>query len=200
MDGFTSIDWSAPLDGSAVHAAIPADAFSKGFLLAGIVKGCERRGKKLDVGKSYVAFKDYPTAEYAEICERAARLLWPEESPREGLRRVGHMAYPDLAGTLIGRVVFGVLGKDIRAITRIVDKAYSISGTRGKATVLQLGDDSSVVRLEEAFVYVDCLQIGAFEGALMACDLDGEIKLKRLGPASADLYTRWWPKGGPRPG
>lgn len=193
MDHFEPIDWRAPIDLDAGRAAIPPGALSKGFLLAGVVKGCERRGKKLDVGKSYIAFKDYPTTEYADVCERAARLLWPDESMREGLRRVGHMAYPDLADTLLGRVVFGVLGKDIKAITRIVDKAYSISGNRGRATVTSLGDTWSTIKLEDV-VHVDALQVGAFEGALMACDLDGDVKIKRLGPGAAELHTSWRPR------
>jgi uncharacterized protein (TIGR02265 family) len=195
-EGFAVIDWKAPLDLAASRAALPAGgAVIKGMFIDGVLRGCARRGHDLKWPKKFVAFKEYDVRDYLDVCEAAAGALFAKHSMREGLRRVGHMAYPDLVDSLIGRVIFGVLGRDVRSISKLVSKAYEIAGKPGRATLLELHDDATVVRLEDIHTYIDTLQVGAFEGVLQACALDGEVRIKRLSPSSAEFWTCWWPVG-----
>jgi uncharacterized protein (TIGR02265 family) len=195
-EGFEVIDWNAPLDLVAARARLPAGgAVIKGMFIDGVLRGCARRGHDLKWPKRFVAFRDYDVAEYLDVCEAAARTLYPTQSTREGLRRVGHMAYPDLVDSLIGRVIFGVLGKDVKSISKLVSKAYEIAGKPGRAALLELHDDASVVRLDDIHTYLDTLQVGAFEGVLQACGLDGEVRIKWHSPSSCEFWTCWWPAG-----
>ena len=50
--------------------------------------------------------------EHLEALVKTAELLHPDADLREGLRRVGQTAYPTFVQTMLGRVLFGVLGSD----------------------------------------------------------------------------------------
>lgn len=191
--GFDVPDFHRPLDLDAELAAVSAASTTKGFMLDSIVSDLrERKLAPADVG-SFIGFKDYPTRDYMRLAVQAAGLMWPDLPLREGIRRVGQRAYPQMVSTLIGRVVFGVLGKEIGAITRMVHKAYAISGSHSRATLHGQTPTSSHIRLDDV-AFPDCLQVGAFEGVLVVCGLEGEVRVKRLGPAAVELSTQWWPR------
>lgn len=191
--GFVRPNLLAPIDLDAIKRALPKDGAIKGMFAQGLVDKMKGLGLAPAVRSSWVGFKDYPLDEYLDFLLDAAAKIHPGTPPREAVRRLGHDAYLTLAKSLAGRVVFGVLGKDIHAISRIVPKAYQIAGKVSRATMIELGESSSLVRLEDVTL-VDCYQVGAFEGVLDVCGMEGEVYVKLLSPCSAELFTTWRPK------
>jgi len=194
--GFASPDFSRPLDVEAGVSQLPIGSSIKGMYLQSVVDLCVSTGRPLPPRPVYTAFKDYPLVDHIRLLVEAARLVHPDVPLREGLRRIGRSTYDVMAATLIGRVVFGVLGKDIARVTRLVAKAYEISGRGMTATLVDAGEDWSQVRLEGHTCLVDSYHVGAFEGVLRACDIEGEVRLHEVSPTTTDLFTVW--KNAPR--
>ena len=158
------------MDLSAVVATCKPDSTSKGRFLQGILDEVKKAGAVVEGPSQYIAFKDdYPIAEHVTLIANAARAIYPALPLREGMRRLGWLSFATIRDSLIGRVVFGVLGTDIQAITKLVSKAYEISGKGGQAELIDLYPDASRIRLR-GFVLVDTYHVGAFEGV---CDLCG---------------------------
>jgi uncharacterized protein (TIGR02265 family) len=188
--GFGPPDDETPLTDDPT--SIPAGATVKGFFFQRAIEELDKRGKTYDGPRRYTVFKDYPLGDYRELLLTAATQLYPSMKPRGALRRLGRLAYPTLAQTMIGRVIFGVLGNDLSSVMKAAAKGYKVSIHPGSATVIDVGDRHAHVRLEEIHVFVDCYQVGVFEGAIEACGRRGEVA---VGPArdasSIELFCAW---------
>lgn len=186
--GFTIPDFNVPLD---VDAVVAPDGFSKGMFLQNVVEQCVAAGRPIPFGP-YVAFKDYPAAEHLRLLGTAARTLFPDVSAREGLRRLGQHSYDALSSTFIGKVVFGVLGNNVRAISKLASKGYEISARNIlNATVLDGGDDYSLIALEGHTPLVDSYHYGAFEGVLRFCEVQGSVYCKTINDHRVEMFTTW---------
>jgi uncharacterized protein (TIGR02265 family) len=192
--GFAPPDLAAPLDVDAAKAALAPGAAIKGMFAQALCDELKKKGFTPAVRASWVGFKDYPLPEYFDFLVDAAGKIHPNTPVRAALRTMGRSAYATMASSLAGRVVFGVLGRDIQAITRIVSKAYELAGRGSRATLLGASASHSHVRLEDV-AFADCYQVGCFEGVLDACGQQGEVRVKLLSATSAELFTTWGPKG-----
>ena len=76
---------------------------------------------------------------------------------------------------------------------RGVRKSYNL-GLPTEAEVLHVDEKGSVLRLANV-VLLDSYQVGAIEGVLAACDLDGVVKVRRLGPGAGEMHTSFWRPG-----
>jgi len=191
---FLDPSMTGPLDVDAYLRLVQPGATVKGMQFQGLLDECARRGRAIP-GRRYVAFRDYPGAELVELLAMCAERLYPDQAPREGLRRLGHIAYPTLKRSLLGKIVFGALGNDIRGLLKLVTKGYQLSGSTGRAEVLEYGDAEAIVRLEDIYTFIDAWHVGIIEGAAATYAKDPVVKMKRLTPTSADFWVRWTPLG-----
>jgi uncharacterized protein (TIGR02265 family) len=186
-------DWNAPLDVEEVLARIPPDAVVRGLFFQELARQCEARGKPPppSMPPRLVPFGNYPLHAYCSSVIETARAIEPDVPLREGVRRVGRAAYPALAQSMIGRVVFGVLGNDYLAIIRLCAKAYSMSLNIGRAETLESGPGRAVVRLDDMFNLFDSFQVGVFEGSLESCNKQGTVAVWRETPISGEFLVTW---------
>jgi uncharacterized protein (TIGR02265 family) len=189
--GFSAPDFHIPIGSADAAVSIPEGATVKGFFFQRAQKELEQRGLPFDGTRRYTVFKDYPLAEYRDLLLLAAGKLHPQVPQREGLRRLGQLAYPTLADTMIGRVIFGVLGNDLTSVMKAAAKGYKVSMSPGSAEVLDVGARHAHVRLDDVYVFLDSYQVGVFEGAITACGRVGEVGLRRHSPITAELYCQW---------
>lgn len=188
--GFVRPDLSRPIDLAAQKKLVQPGGTVKGMQLSAIVEECRRRGRPLE-SRRYVAFRDYPGEELLELLVRAAERVYPDVPPREGLRRLGRVAYPTLRESLVGRVVFGAVGRDIHAVWRLVSKGYELSNNSGTATLLELTETEAVLRLEGMYSFVDAWHVGIVEGAVEIYGFVPEVLVHLTTPTSADFWVRW---------
>jgi uncharacterized protein (TIGR02265 family) len=163
----------------------------KGFFFERALQELDARKMPRVSMRRYAMFKDYPLADYRTLLVEASAQLYPQLPTREALRRLGQLAYPTLANTMIGRVIFGILGDDLPKVMKAAAKGYKIALQPGSATVLEVGDHHSHVRLDEIYVFSDSYQVGVFEGAITSCNRQGEVAIKRHAPTSVELWCRW---------
>lgn len=190
LKGFVAPDFSAPVDLAAHRALVQPGATVKGMQLAALLERCEEAGKPIE-GKRYIAFLDYPGEELLELLVEAAARCHPTVPLREGLRRLGHSAYPVLKNTSVGRVVFGLVGDDPVALAKLVTKGYALSNSSGTARALEATNEYAILRLEGMYSFIDAWHVGIIEGAAHSMGRTPELLLKLRSPTSADFFVRW---------
>ena len=186
---FKSPDMKRPVDVVAQQQLVMPGATVKGMQLQALLDECKRKGRPLERRK-YQSFLDYP-GELVLVLAQAAALVWPDEPAREGLRRLGRVAYPTLKSSLIGRVVFGAVGADVRLLWPLVSKGYQLSASRGHAELLELEGREAVVRLKDIFSFLDAWHVGILEGAMLAYGQEAEVLFSPLSETSGDFLIRW---------
>jgi uncharacterized protein (TIGR02265 family) len=170
----------------------PADASVKGMYVETLLSMLKRRGAPCPTDKRYFAFKDYPLQELMRLMVDAVGVLYPEISPRDGMIALGKQAFPTLASTTIGKVIFSVAGNNwIRALN-LVTKAYDVSIKPGTASVQDLTESSARVELREIWNFGNSYQVGVFEGAMAQFGVRGSVQAMRVGRrCDVDLLMRW---------
>lgn len=179
--------WDAPLAAPALVDAIPPDATMSGMFLAGVVELARSRKVTLPSARpSYVAFRPYPLREHAQLLVEAARAVYPSETLRQGLRRIGRGAPRTLVASMIGRVVLGTVEGPVE-IVRAMAKSYPHHVRPGSLEVVERGPGDLVVRLRDIHHFLDSHNVGVFEGVLRYAEVDGEVAIHAWSRTSADM-------------
>ncbi|MGZ3417118.1 MAG: DUF2378 family protein [Polyangiales bacterium] len=188
---FVDPDWSAPLDVDAYLARTPATETIKGMFVAPVIKAAAAKGHKLTLARDrYLPFQDYPLREHMANLAEAARLIYPQRSIREGLRRLGRGALGVMLDSTVGRVVWAAATDPVRAIDAIV-KTYSIVHAGCVVTVVDRTPGAVIVHCERVFTFLDCHHVGVFESALEGIKVEGQVKVKLQTPISGELLCSY---------
>ena len=188
---FVVPDFNAPLDAASWNKRVLPGAAVKGWVMTGLLDAVSGAGKTLVGVGPFTSFKDYPGITINDVALTAARLLHPDVAEKEALRRVGRLAYPSLTSTLAGKVVFGVLGRDIHAVLKVAAKGYEMAGKPGRCTTVELQANHALLRLEDVFSFTDSYQVGVVEGALLACGKTGRVLYREESPRVHLLRAEW---------
>ena len=175
----------APVDLDEHLALLPDGATCKGLFFADVIDKSKEAGKEgllfERAGVSPTRFRlfhDYPYADYLRLVHAGAQLLQSTATVGEGLRRIGRSQYEALARTHIGRVLFGVLGRDFARIAKAGSKAYALSIGFGQVSYERLADKRGRYVFRDAPVFVETLQVGVVEGGLEATGTRGEVQVE----------------------
>jgi uncharacterized protein (TIGR02265 family) len=141
--------------------------------------------------RRYIAFKDYPLREHMALSSRLVPRLFPQHSSREGMRRLGWLVYPLFKESLIGRVVFGVLGHDLDRVMRVGPRSFELSLTRGRASAERLGEGHYRYAFEEIYGFLDSYYVGVLEGVFRDHGVPCEIRLALSSPSDGVMDIRW---------
>lgn len=191
LPGFSAPSWTDPLDADERITHTPEDATLRGVFFQSVLENLESHGKKSPFREQYSSFVRYPLREYMQLALVAARELHPDEPLRAALRQIGRAVYPAFAATMAGSAIFAFGGNDFGKVAALAEKAYSISVTPGRVSLRKLGARHLVAELRDVFAFLDCLQIGIWEGAMIACHTEGTINLRMLSSSDGDLEMHW---------
>ncbi len=177
---------------AAALARVPGDATIKGMFLNGLIELAEARGVSLqgqdDVDAPLLrhrpSFKDEPLVDFMRLAVAVARAGWPELELAQGLREVGRQTYRTFLQSLTGRVMFGVLGRDIVKLIGASTKAYAVSQSHGRAVVVESSTRGCVLEYTGLYQFLDALEVGVVEEAVLSCGLRPVIKLELTSPVS----------------
>jgi uncharacterized protein (TIGR02265 family) len=191
-----------PVDVGGQIALLPPKATVKGLFLADAISRVRAVApnhwlitSSTEIGgRRYVPFFDYPYRDYMRLLESAAEALYPKHPRGEGLRRLGRGAYDALLGSQVGRVLFGVLGADFDGVVRVGAKAYQISLSFGRFELEPMGERHMRFHFREFPALLETYQVGVFEGAMRACEVDGEVLVYLRDLANGTFDLRWRPR------
>jgi len=127
--------------------------------------------------RRYLAFFDYPYADWMRIAVAAAEALSPRATPAFGLRELGRHAYDAFLDTHIGRVLLGVLGLDARAVLRNGPKAYAVVLNFGEITGELVSERVARYRFRDFPGFLETYQVGVLEGVLAHCKVEGRVMI-----------------------
>lgn len=189
-EAFDAPDWTAPLDLDRRLALIPSQATVRGLFFNDILaqfpasRGFAPRDR-------YVAFKNYPFAEWCEFLTMAASRCFPTCTAREGVRRIGRRAFPALAETQAARVLFALAGADVYSAFRVSSKAFQLAQSIGSCKPIELDPCSAVLEIRDAWDYPDAYYVGVYEGFFQVVGKAVAVDVRVLGLADVDLQLRW---------
>ena len=147
-----------------------------------------------DVGDArYVAFKDYPITDFMKIALVLADKAG-KPTLRAGLREAGRINYRTFLASLTGKVLFGVLGRDIRAMMNATTKAYRVTQSHGRAVIAESSDQHCVVRYQGLFQFLDAMEVGVVEEAISWCGYDSDIRICLTAPDAGEMHVRFMPR------
>ncbi len=190
MTEFVSPDWNAPLDLEERLAAVPESARVKGIFFRSARRAAEQRAGRAPGRAGYSVLTSYPTRELIEVLAECAALAYPEQPPREALRRLGHLVFPAVRENPAGRFLFSVAGDKLSAAIGLLGRAYALF-SNASATLVDLEEGRAVVEIRDAWTFPDCYHLGVIEGSLSAFHAEGEVRLRRLSLSAVDLELRW---------
>lgn len=195
---FVAPDFTRDLDVRPYLERVPPDALCKGMFFHDVVKAVKRVSPTaveklvpLMGRRRYVAFKDYPLREHMELTAEAVKLLYPGLPTREAMRRLGWLAYPTFAESMVGRVVFGVLGRDLDKIFEVGPKSFEVSVTRGRAVAHLMGERHWRYELTDVFGYLDTYYVGVLEGPIRHHGFTPDVRIHATSLSDALLDVRW---------
>jgi len=172
--------------------ATPSRATVKGMYVESFLGSVVREGLARPTDRRFVSFKDYSLREFMDLLLRSTAELYPTRPPREGLRMLGRMAYPTLADSTVGKILFAIAGRDWKAALPLSRRAYEISLNPGKAELIDLTEKSAVMCLRDVWNFPDSYQVGIYEGAMECYLIHGTVTARpcsRL--CDVDLLLTW---------
>lgn len=183
----------APVDLEGHLALLPRTATCRGLFFQDTLKRLEAKNRLPAelASRKYQAFGDYPYGDYLRLQLTAAKALFPLDPPGEGLRRLGQGAYDALLDNHIGRVVFGVFGKNFGLIARMAAKGWGVSMNFGNVRVEDRGGHHVQFLFVGMPAFLETLQVGVVEGAMNACGVRGAVNVKMRGLQNATFDIRW---------
>jgi uncharacterized protein (TIGR02265 family) len=190
-DGFALPDWNAPIDLEACLDRVPRDAASKGMFVQAMADELKRHGKTPSRMERWVAFRDYPLREVMEFIIEAGQLLHPAAPTREQLRRTSRIGYETFSSSMIGKVIFGTVGRDVKRIFRLAGRAFPHAMSHGKIECEIVDDQTAIMRASDVYLFADCFAPGIAEGTLDACGLQGVVATRPISHSEIDLWIRW---------
>lgn len=177
-----------PLAAKELIARTPKSAHARGVFFNFVIDDLARAGHE---EPRRIAFKMYPVSELMELSVRAAAIVHPHVSIREGLRRLGRLSYSSLVSTTAGSVLFSVAGIDFRIALTLASKAYALSVNHGSCEVTEMHKRWARVALRGMYNFPDASQVGVFEGAMEAYRVKGRVLVRSIDDTSADLLLEW---------
>ena len=188
---WTDPPWRSPLDVEAYLRAIPSGATMTGMFLEGTAKLARDKGYTIAAARPrYTSFQTYPLNEHCQVLVEVARTLYPAVPLREGLRRIGRGAPYVLMRSTVGRVVLGAAEGPV-SIFEAMARSYSLHMRPSVLAVEPVGTNAVVIRLSEIYNFLDCHNVGVFEGVLQYAGVDGSVRICSYTRTSADFLCEW---------
>jgi uncharacterized protein (TIGR02265 family) len=178
--------------------ALPAGATCKGLFFHDVLDRLRKSAPNhalLAPGglgtRRYMHFFDYSYADYMRVLHGTAQALWPLAPVGEGLRRLGRSSFPALASSQVGKVLFGVLGSDVRRILQLGARGYQVSLNFGRVEVEDLGPNHLRYQFRSLPAFLETYQVGVVEGAMQTCGVEGRVLVKLMNFGLASFDVRW---------
>jgi uncharacterized protein (TIGR02265 family) len=191
-NGFLEPDDHNPFDPRPHLLGVPSEHGVRGLFFNSILREAKAQGVAISNARNYIDFKHYPVREWLELLLEAAGRCHDGLPLRGAVRRMGRLAYPAFAASMVGRVMFGVLGNDIARVMKIASKGYDCSLTHARVVIVAADAHSVRARFEHSYAFIDAYQVGVFEGAIAACKRRGEVFVRTDSVCEGEIFARWY--------
>jgi uncharacterized protein (TIGR02265 family) len=181
-------DYRSPIDLAEHLARVPPHATGKGMFLGKLFDELDERGIARPTQERFLPFHDYPLTRCLELNLQVARLLHPRVPDREALRRVAWRSFTTFASSIVGRVVFGAVGRNPIDVLSLATRALPMTTNVGDYTLESIDHQHAILHVHEGYLFVEPFGAGMVEGVFSACEHDGEVLVKRTSPTSCSFF------------
>lgn len=176
--------FSQPVDLDAHLRKLPAGATCRGLYFLTPLAQLQRVAPQHELlrpgqlgGRRYVAFSTYPYADFLRLLVAVAPVIHPGLPPGEGLRRLGQGGYDALLSNHIGRVIFGVFGRDFERVVMAGPRGYDVSVNFGSLRSELVAPRHVRYHFTGRPIFLETYQVGIIEGGMRACKVAGEVRV-----------------------
>jgi uncharacterized protein (TIGR02265 family) len=166
----------------------------KGMYVNGIIQALQEHGVAYRPAERVQPFRDYPLRVYMELLLDSAVTLYPNTTVHDALFRLGQLAIPTFARSIVGKVIMSTAGKNWELSLKYVSKGYQISLKPGKATVAEMANGRALVQLRQVWNYGESYQAGVVDGVMSSCGIVGKINPHIISVCDVDLRIEWQPE------
>ena len=190
-------DFRGDVDVAAHIARVPENATCKGLFFRAMLVMRDglppERARQVKLERPrYLPFLDYPLVEHMRLSDQLIPLLFPGIPTRSAYRQMGWRAFPDLAGTMLGRAVFGHLGAgDVAKAFELGPRGLKRSIDPGFAEVTVHSDRHVWLEYYDIYGMLDPYYIGVVEGTVRHYGEEPQVRIHTIDPANAVIDIRW---------
>jgi uncharacterized protein (TIGR02265 family) len=191
-------NFAGELDPAPYLALVPDDERCKGVFFHGVIDATKKlaptRVDALFSGmqeRRFLPFREYRLREHMLMTMNAVHILHPRIPTREAMRRLGWLAFQSLSDSMVGRVVFGVLGRDPERVLSMGPRAVSVSLRKGRLTAHRLGRSHFRLVFEQIYGYLDTYYVGVVEGALRAHGVLPKLTIRLSSLVDGEMDVDW---------
>jgi uncharacterized protein (TIGR02265 family) len=195
-DGTPLIPFRGEVDIDRLIEKVPAGFTIKGAFVASnaaiVASDWPRIEQTLDQpprnGK-YLAFSDYPLADFLRITHAAAKKKYPALPSREAHRLLSRSTFEVFAQTTFGRVVVTLVSGPASLLKKYEDVFNRmLKGPRVAVTVT--GSQSVEMAFTSYYSTREAI-FGVLEGAVMACQFEPAVRVESEGEGAFRAYVTW---------
>lgn len=187
--GFHRPDPYKPIDLERSRRRVPPEATVKGMFFTSLEEEVRSRGFDL-ASRRLPPFLDYPMTELLDLYEEAARVSHAGLPTYEAMRRLARPAFRVFSDSLVGRTVFGVIGRDVQRVLGLAARAWPHAANVGKLEVERIDEQTALVRASE-FYLTEPVAVGIAEGVLLADGRRGLVAARMSSPIDGEFWIRW---------
>ncbi len=165
------LELGRPFDIALSYAAAERHR-TKGMFFSDYVKELSALGETWP--KRYVAFKEYPVKELVGLVERLAQRRAPDKPLRETWHAISRNQYPALRASVVGKVLFGIVGNDPEAVLRLAARGYAVAlSGAGPVSVIDVSHEHVRAELRGQSLPLEGWHSGVWAGALesLGCEM-----------------------------
>ena len=197
MNEFREARRGLSLDLDAIIDSLPTGASIKGmFALSTLYRAKDRKRAQDESGLGRMRiqpFSDVPYGPYLRLVFAIAEQLHPRLPRAEALRLFHHSYYETLSKSMVGRVMFGVLGKETNRVMLMGQRGYEVSVRF--AGVTAESESSGHIRYlfsNYSSAIMESCDVGVVEGALAFCGESAPtVRVRIDGPLRGAIDARW---------
>ncbi|MCB9594422.1 MAG: DUF2378 family protein [Sandaracinaceae bacterium] len=184
--------WDAPLDPDQVIELLPPRSTMKGMFLQAVAERARSAGVELPAARArYLPFESYPLREHCELLVEIARRVWPDQTLRQGLRRIGRGAPQVVTSTTLGRVTVGSV-EGVHEVLRGMAKSFALFAEPGRIEVVEVGPGRALLELRDIAFFIDSHHVGVYEGTLRYAEVaNPRVSIRNVSYKDADLLCEW---------
>ncbi len=177
---------------------VEPSATVKGMFCSQLFEHTQRVSPKTDLAaeanvpaRRYLAFKDYPYSEWLRLCVTASRCCFAHLPLAHALRKMGNEAYETMLSSVLGKVLFLALGRDVGRVLENGPRAYGVTIRCGSVTARRVGPKQIQYQYKGMPGLLETYQVGVIEGAVVATGGRPKLAIELEDLAHATIDIQW---------
>ena len=188
---FSRPDFSAPLDVEAHLRGVSKAATVQGGLLYGFQNLGKSEGIEGITQHHFLPFRSYSMEVTLRFIAELAGAMSPQETLREGIRRMGWRAFEMFRDTLLGRSLMQAINHDLAAVLSNIELAYKGQEGHAEMYVAEVGERHVLFSYQQIYTFLDSFEVGVLEGVVKHFGESPEVWLRLDSSHRGDILVRW---------